>query len=91
MTDDAPAHLLIENPCLGICTQGPDGLCKGCRRRPDEIRDWYDLPEAERDRINRRILPDAHPAVQIRLTGHSNQRLQRRGGRRARVGGRSDD
>ena len=91
MTDDGRGHPLIDNPCVGICTQGPDGLCKGCRRRPEEIRTWYDLPEAERDRINRRILPDAHPAVQIRLTGRSDRRLQRRGGRRARLGSQRDD
>lgn len=91
MAEHEPGGLLIDNPCVGICTLGSDGLCKGCRRRPEEIRRWYDLPEPERDRINRRILPDAHPAVQIRLTGHSNQRLHRRGGRRARVGGKRHD
>lgn len=89
MNDRTPEGLITDNPCVGICTQGPDGLCKGCRRRPDEIRDWYELPEAERDRINRRILPDAHPAVRIRLTGHAGERLPRRGGRRARVTGRN--
>lgn len=87
---DSPDHdgLITDNPCVGICTQGPDGLCKGCRRQPEEIRNWYELSEAERDRINRRILPDAHPAVQIRLTGHTEHRLHRRGGHRARTGGR---
>ncbi|MDX1610421.1 MAG: DUF1289 domain-containing protein, partial [Halofilum sp. (in: g-proteobacteria)] len=78
---DAGEHdgLLIDNPCVGICTLGSDGLCKGCRRRQHEIRQWYDLPAAERDAINRRILPDAHPAVQVRLVGHTDQRQHRRG------------
>lgn len=77
--------LIVDNPCVGICTLGDDGLCKGCRRAAHEIRNWYELPETERDTINRRILPDAHPAVQIRLTGHTDQRQSRRGGRSARV------
>jgi len=85
MTEDRDDGLIVDNPCVGICTLGDDGLCKGCRRNRDEIRRWYDLPETQRDAINRRILPDAHPAVQIRLTGHTDQRQARRGGRSARV------
>lgn len=83
--------LLTDNPCVGICRIGADGLCEGCRRNREEIRAWYDLPEARRDAINRRILPDAHPAVQIRLTGHTDQPLSRRGGRAARLNRRRGD
>jgi predicted Fe-S protein YdhL (DUF1289 family) len=31
---------LIESPCIGTCTLGPDGLCVGCFRSADEIAAW---------------------------------------------------
>lgn len=78
--------LLSDSPCVGICTLDADDRCVGCRRTIAEIRDWSLLPAAERDAINRRNLPNAHPAVSVRLLGHAGGRQPRRGGRRGRRG-----
>ena len=89
-TSDAGAakdRLLSDSPCVGICTLGADDRCVGCRRSAAEIRDWTLLTPQQRDAINRRNLPHAHPAVSVRLLGHARGRQPRRGGRRGRRGG----
>lgn len=30
----------VPSPCISICEMGPDGLCKGCLRTIEEIREW---------------------------------------------------
>ncbi len=38
----------IPSPCVGICTLDPEtGLCHGCMRTGDEIREW---PRADNPR-----------------------------------------
>jgi len=81
------ADLISGSPCVGICRLDADGLCAGCRRSGDEIAAWSGLSPEARDRINRRILPDAHPAVRFQLLGDAGPGTgERRGGRRARRG-----
>ena len=42
----------METPCVKICAFDPvSGLCGGCGRTLDEIAEWANLGDAERDRI----------------------------------------
>jgi uncharacterized protein len=44
------------SPCVGICRLDDDtGLCVGCLRNVDEIRDWMILLPEERQAVLRRI------------------------------------
>jgi len=42
---------LIESPCIGTCTLGPDGLCVGCFRSADEITSWLNYSATQRRAI----------------------------------------
>lgn len=52
-------HLLAggpPSPCVSICRiEDATGLCVGCLRTIDEIRDWMIMPPAERQEALRRI------------------------------------
>lgn len=48
---------LIESPCIGTCTLGPDDLCIGCFRSADEIASWLSFSAAQRRAIMQE-LPD---------------------------------
>ncbi|MEO0747058.1 MAG: DUF1289 domain-containing protein [Pseudomonadota bacterium] len=64
----------IESPCVRLCVVHPDaGICTGCYRSLDEIRDWSLMaPEARREIMD--TLPDRAPLLK-----------KRRGGRAARM------
>lgn len=81
---ELPQRLIADSPCIGVCTLAGGDVCSGCGRSAAEIAAWSTLGPAERDAINRRILPGAHPAVRVRLLGHAGGRQPRRGGRGAR-------
>jgi len=51
MTESAQPIPLVESPCIGTCTLGPDGLCVGCFRSADEIGAWLNLSAARRSAI----------------------------------------
>ena len=38
----------IISPCIGVCSMNDDGLCAGCYRTIDEIREWWDMQDAQR-------------------------------------------
>ena len=78
------SELLTRSPCIGVCRLGADGYCEGCRRSGDEIARWSEMTPEEIDRVNRRLLEGAHPAVRVRLLGEARGHGQRRGGRRRR-------
>jgi predicted Fe-S protein YdhL (DUF1289 family) len=41
-----------KSPCIDICKIDKDsGLCKGCLRSKQEIKDWKKLPKSERRAI----------------------------------------
>tara|TARA_B100001057_G_C22165490_1_gene687326 strand:+ start:166 stop:336 length:171 start_codon:yes stop_codon:yes gene_type:complete len=44
----------IESPCIKVCTL-KDGVCIGCGRTQDEIRDWTIMTNEERRIITRRV------------------------------------
>ena len=48
-------------PCVGVCRLDDRGLCVGCRRSLGEIATWRDLPDAERIRFMRDVLPARKP------------------------------
>ena len=40
------------SPCISVCQMDPaTGLCLGCKRTIDEIRDWMIMPPEERQRV----------------------------------------
>jgi hypothetical protein len=44
------------SPCLGICLMDPrTGMCRGCLRTIEEIRDWYNAGAADKRRILERL------------------------------------
>ena len=44
----------IESPCVKICTL-EDGVCIGCGRTQDEIREWVIMTEVQREKIMERL------------------------------------
>lgn len=44
-------------PCIGICKLDDRGYCLGCLRTGDEIAGWRNLPDGERLRLMREVLP----------------------------------
>ncbi|PXV58516.1 hypothetical protein SAMN04487785_115126 [Dyella jiangningensis] len=45
------------SPCIGICRLDARGYCEGCLRTGDEIARWRGMPEPERLRYMREVLP----------------------------------
>jgi predicted Fe-S protein YdhL (DUF1289 family) len=44
------------SPCLGICLMDPrTGMCRGCLRTIEEIRDWYEADAADKRAILERL------------------------------------
>ena len=40
------------SPCISVCQiDDVTGLCLGCRRTIDEIRDWIIMPKEEREKL----------------------------------------
>ena len=38
----------VPSPCVAICTIDDEGLCVGCQRNMDEIREWIILSRDEK-------------------------------------------
>lgn len=46
----------IESPCIGLCTVEPeDGVCRGCFRTLDEIRQWTSMTDGQREEVMQRL------------------------------------
>jgi uncharacterized protein len=44
--------MAIQSPCIDICKiDGTSGLCIGCLRTRDEIREWKNAPDERRQQI----------------------------------------
>ncbi len=42
----------VTSPCIGICAVDDlSGLCLGCFRNMDEISQWWDMNDAERNKV----------------------------------------
>jgi predicted Fe-S protein YdhL (DUF1289 family) len=44
----------IESPCIGVC-QYPNGVCRGCGRTVDDIVNWYDMTDDEKQAVLNRL------------------------------------
>ena len=44
----------IKSPCVNICTL-EDGVCIGCGRTQDEIREWVIMTDNQREEIMERL------------------------------------
>ena len=64
----------IESPCVRLCVVHPDaGICTGCYRTMEEIRDWSSMaPETRRE-------------IMAGLPDRAGLLRKRRGGRAARM------
>lgn len=63
-----------DSPCINICQIHPEqGICLGCYRTRDEIRNW------------RRMEPEIRHALLAELPTRSKGLLRRRGGRHGRM------
>lgn len=73
MTDEIWKRNEIDSPCVKLCSVHPVvGLCVGCMRSIEEIRDWS------------RMQPETRRAIMAELPGRAPRFSQRRGGRAAR-------
>ncbi len=47
MTED-----VVLSPCIGVCAMNETtGLCEGCFRTIDEIREWWDMAPEQRNAV----------------------------------------
>lgn len=42
----------IVSPCIGVCAMNDTtGFCMGCYRTVDEIREWWNMTDQEREKV----------------------------------------
>ncbi|CEN56540.1 DUF1289 domain-containing protein [Candidatus Methylopumilus turicensis] len=42
----------IVSPCIGVCAiNDSNGFCQGCYRTVEEIREWWNISDQERDKV----------------------------------------
>ncbi len=41
----------IISPCIGVCSMNDAGLCAGCYRTIDEIREWWNMSNSQRSEV----------------------------------------
>jgi predicted Fe-S protein YdhL (DUF1289 family) len=41
----------VESPCIGVCTSGAKGFCKGCLRSRIERFHWHDMTENQKHTV----------------------------------------
>jgi len=43
---------IVQSPCVGVCAVSKaTGLCEGCYRTLDEIRDWWNMESTEQRQV----------------------------------------
>jgi uncharacterized protein len=46
------AETEIQSPCIGVCSMDDStGFCLGCYRTMDEIQQWWDLDNAQKQAV----------------------------------------
>ena len=46
----------VKSPCIGTCLYDPaESSCLGCKRTPDEIREWMIMTNEQKQDVLRRI------------------------------------
>ena len=48
----------IESPCIGVCRLENE-VCVGCGRTVDDITNWYDMTDDEKQAVLNRIEKDS--------------------------------
>ena len=48
----------IESPCISVCRYDNE-VCRGCGRTVDEIVNWYDMTDDEKQAVLNRIEKDS--------------------------------
>lgn len=51
-------HSRIESPCVSICRMENE-VCVGCSRTVDDIVNWYDMTDNEKQAVLNRIEKDS--------------------------------
>ncbi len=41
----------VISPCVSICRLDKDNVCMGCYRTVEEVREWYNLSNEEKQKI----------------------------------------
>lgn len=42
----------IVSPCIGVCAMNDaNGFCQGCYRTVEEIREWWNMTDQEREKV----------------------------------------
>jgi predicted Fe-S protein YdhL (DUF1289 family) len=42
----------IVSPCIGVCAiNDSNGFCQGCYRTVEEIREWWNMTDEEREKV----------------------------------------
>jgi len=42
----------IVSPCIGVCAiNDSNGFCHGCYRTVEEIREWWNMTDEEREKV----------------------------------------
>jgi predicted Fe-S protein YdhL (DUF1289 family) len=42
----------IVSPCIGVCAiNDSNGFCQGCYRTVEEIREWWNMTDQEREKV----------------------------------------
>ncbi|HWU33864.1 MAG TPA: DUF1289 domain-containing protein [Methylovorus sp.] len=51
-----PISTVVSSPCIGVCAMNEEtGLCEGCFRTIDEIREWWDMSSQQRHEVKERL------------------------------------
>ncbi len=61
----------IESPCIKICQHDSAGICFGCRRTHEEVRNWWGYSNEEKAEVikktsKRRNIAGESPTVFLR-------------------------
>ena len=49
----------VRSPCIGTCLYDPaESACLGCKRTPDEIREWMIMADEQKLAVLKRIKND---------------------------------
>lgn len=42
---------IVRSPCISYCKKNKNGICEGCYRSVDEIRNWLKMSNEERRQV----------------------------------------
>lgn len=45
----------IKSPCINICQLDLNGICLGCRRTMNEISDWWNMTNEQKQQVLKNI------------------------------------